>query len=77
MTTVAKGFGVVPSNAQSTPEPLVIAFLQTELDDLHTLLAASRIGPETFESLQQDRKYGVSTQWLQAAKITWLEDFNW
>lgn len=77
MTPVAKDFGVIPSDAQSTPEPLVIAFPQTELDDLHTLLVASRIGPETFESLQQDRKYGVSIQWLHAAKTTWLEDFDW
>lgn len=77
MTPVAKDFGVIPSDAQGTPEPLVIAFPQTELDDLHTLLAASRIGPETFESLQQDRKYGVSIQWLHVAKTTWLEDFDW
>lgn len=77
MISAAKSLGIVPATALSIPEPLVVAFLQTELDNLRALLAASRNGPEKFESLQQDRKYGVSTQWLHAAKTTWLENFDW
>jgi len=77
MPQLREHFGVIPSTAKTTPEDFVVTFPQAELDDLHTLIAASRIGPETFEGLQQDRKYGVTTQWLRDAKATWLQDFDW
>lgn len=77
METVKAGFGIVPSTALSTPERNLVNFPQTELDDLQTLVAASRVGPVTFESLQQDRKYGITTQWLHDAKQAWLNDFSW
>ena len=77
MSHVRKVFGALPPNARVTPEDFVVAFPQTELDALRSLIAASRVGPETFEGLQQDRKYGVTTQWLRDAKTSWLEGFNW
>ena len=77
MSQIPKAFGALPPNVRVTPEEFVVAFPQTELDDLRSLIAASRVGPETFEGLQQDRKYGVTTQWLRDAKISWLEEFNW
>jgi microsomal epoxide hydrolase len=77
MSQLRKHFGVVPSTAKTTPEDFVVAFPPTELDDMRSLIAASRIGPETFEGLQQDRKYGVTAQWLRDAKTTWLEEFDW
>jgi microsomal epoxide hydrolase len=77
MSQTRKTFGTLPPNARTTPEDFVVAFPQSELDDLPSLVAASRIGPETFEGLQQDRKYGITTQWLRDAKTSWLEDFDW
>jgi microsomal epoxide hydrolase len=77
MSQHRKDFGTVPSNARITPEDFTIAFPQTELDDLRSLISASRVGPETFEGLQQDRKYGITTKWLRDAKMTWLEGFDW
>lgn len=77
MSQTQKAFGVLPSNVRVTPQDFVVNFPQTELDDLRSLIAASRVGPDTFEGFQQDRKYGVSAQWLRDAKTSWLEDFNW
>lgn len=77
MSQIRKDFGIVPSTAQTAPENLVVNYPQAELDALKTLLAASRIGPETYEGQQQDRKYGITTQWLQNAKKSWLEEFDW
>lgn len=77
MSQIRNDFGAVPASTLITPEDFVVAFPQAELEDLHALIAASRVGPETFEGLQQDRKYGITTQWLRDAKTAWLEDFNW
>lgn len=77
MTALHLAFGVLPSTAQCTPEKLVVEFPQADLDELRAALAASRVGPETFEGSQQDRKYGITTQWLRDAKAAWLNDFDW
>ena len=77
MAQIREAFSALPLRARVTPEDFVVAFPQIELDDLRSLVAASRVGPETFEGMQQDRKYGITTQWLRDAKTSWLEDFNW
>jgi hypothetical protein len=77
MSKIRENFGVVPPKAQVNPEDLVIEFPQTELDRLRSLIAASRVGPETFEGLQPDRKYGIDAYWLQGAKDFWLDEFDW
>jgi len=77
MFQTRKAYGTLPPNARITPEDFTVAFPRTEVDDLRSLIAASRVGPETFEGLQQDRKYGITTQWLHDAKTSWLEEFNW
>ena len=77
MSQIRKTFGTLPPNARTTPEHFIVTFPQTEIDDLRSLVKASRVGPETFEGLQQDRKYGITTQWLRDAKTSWLEGFNW
>jgi microsomal epoxide hydrolase len=77
MLKIKEAFGALPPDVRVTPQDFVAAFPQTELDDLHSLIAASRVGPDTFEGLQQDRKYGVSSPWLRDAKTSWLEEFNW
>ena len=61
MAQSRKAFGVLTSALRITPEDFTVSFPQPELDDLHSLIAASRVGPETFEGLQHDRKYGVTT----------------
>jgi hypothetical protein len=77
MSQTQKAFGTLPPNTRIAPQDFVVNFPQNELDDLRSLIAASRVGPDTFEGFQQDRKYGVSAQWLRDAKTSWLEDFNW
>jgi microsomal epoxide hydrolase len=77
MSNIRDSFGVLPSTAQVKPEDFVVDFPQTELDGLRSLIAASRVGPETFEGLQPDRKYGIDARWLQGAKDFWLDKFDW
>jgi microsomal epoxide hydrolase len=77
MSNIRDGFGIIPSTAQVKPEDFVVEFPKTELDDLRSLIAASRVGPETFEGLQPDRKYGIDARWLQSAKDFWLDEFDW
>lgn len=37
------------------------------------MIAAAKIGPATYENGLQDRRYGITRQWLQEAKEAWLE----
>jgi microsomal epoxide hydrolase len=77
MSNTRDSFGVIPSTAQVKPEDFIVKFPQTEIDGLRSLIAASRIGPETYEGLQPDRKYGIDAHWLQEAKDFWLNQFGW
>lgn len=68
---------VSPPNATIKVTPFKVAIPDEALEELQTLLKYSKLGPVTYESVQQDRKYGVTHDWLRNAKDTWQNKFNW
>ena len=73
---MSTSFANVPSAALSQPTPFKVAYHEEQLEEFHQLLKLSKVGLDTYEGLQKDRKYGITTQWLREAKTKW-ESFNW
>jgi microsomal epoxide hydrolase len=71
------GFGQVPTNATAGIALFKVSIPDRSLEELHTLLSLSKLAPVTYEGLQQDRKYGITREWLEQAKSFWLNDFDW
>lgn len=70
-------YGDLPTLAASTIKPFTVRLPAADLEELRTLLKSSRIGPPTYESGLQDRKYGITHDWLVDAKDQWLNNFDW
>ena len=71
--------------AESTPTPILTAHLtpfqvavpEKALQDLKALLDLSPLPPVTYEGSLEDRKYGVTREWLVQAKEYWRDQFDW
>ncbi|KAI8625408.1 Alpha/Beta hydrolase protein [Xylariaceae sp. FL1651] len=73
---MATSFATVPLKAVIKPEPFTVSIPEVLLSEFKQLLKLSKVGPVTYEGLQQDRKYGITTEWLKDAKEQW-ESFDW
>ncbi|KAF6835745.1 epoxide hydrolase [Colletotrichum musicola] len=71
-----KSFGTIPAGVQKTPEEYTLRVPDQELADFKQLLGLSKIGPETYYNLQEDRRFGVTRKWLSEAKDAWLA-YDW
>jgi microsomal epoxide hydrolase len=50
---------------------------EKDISEWKQLLELSKIAPNTWESQQEDGRYGVSRQWLIDTKDYWLNKFDW
>ena len=57
-------------------EPFTVRIPKTELGELRRLISCGKISAPTYESLQEDRRFGITHKWLEAARQAWLE-FDW
>lgn len=73
---MASTFGELPKDAKSI-ESFKLSIQDSSLEELQTLLRLSKIGPTTWESSQDDRRYGVTAGWLASAKEHWINRFDW
>jgi microsomal epoxide hydrolase len=67
----------IPDTATLKLEPFKIAISDEAVEELHVLLKYSKVAQPTYESLQKDRRYGITHEWLQEAKRYWLDEFKW
>lgn len=74
---MALDFAQVPADASVRVSPFKIAIPDKSLQELHTLLSLSKLAPVTYEGLQKDRRYGITREWLEEAKSTWMNSFDW
>jgi hypothetical protein len=72
----AKDYAQIPAKALKKPEAYKIEVPEKEIEEFKTLLKLSRIPKPTYESLQEDGRYGVSHKWMAEAKNAW-EHFDW
>ncbi|KAI9738745.1 MAG: hypothetical protein M1834_008252 [Cirrosporium novae-zelandiae] len=73
---MAFAFNKVPPGAKISPAAFQVNVSNDQIQELQTLVKLSKIAPPTYEGLQQDRTYGITTEWLATAKEAW-KNFNW
>lgn len=73
---MASAYSTLPAKAKLAPSRFTAHASDEQLADFHQLLKLSKIAPETYEGLQTDRRFGITTNWLTEAKAAW-ENFNW
>lgn len=70
-------FDSIPSKASLKPSKFTAHVSDHDLNDFKQLLKLSKIGPETYENLKNDRYFGVTRQWLKEAKQHWESSYDW
>lgn len=70
-------FAQLPPGSTLDVEPFQIHVDEAKLQHFRALLELSPIAPTTFENTHTGRRYGVTRDWLAAAKHAWLHDFDW
>ncbi|KDQ16877.1 hypothetical protein BOTBODRAFT_43065 [Botryobasidium botryosum FD-172 SS1] len=72
-------FTKFPTSSSTTihPKPFKVDIPKSTLEELKILLKLSKLAPPTYENSQQDRRYGVTGEWIREAKDKWLNDFEW
>jgi microsomal epoxide hydrolase len=74
---MAKEFSTVPPKALQKPTTFTVSIPETQLSEIRTLLELSKIPSPTYESIQEDGRYGITHKWLTKAKERWLHKFDW
>ncbi|KAK9561076.1 hypothetical protein V6Z88_000851 [Aspergillus fumigatus] len=70
-------FSQFPSTATIVPAPFQVAVPDEQIAELKTLVKLAKIAPPTLENQQQDRRYGVTSDWLTTMREKWLNDYDW
>ncbi|OJD11250.1 hypothetical protein ACJ73_09579, partial [Blastomyces percursus] len=70
-------YTTLPSTATTRPKPFQVSIHEQQLSEFKTLLKLSKIPVPTYESLQEDGRFGISHKWLVEAKRYWEEEFDW
>lgn len=70
-------YGKIPSNATLKPLAFRAKVTEEELTDFEDILKASKVGPQTFENQQEDRRFGLTHKWLAEAKRHWETYYSW
>ncbi|CVK98882.1 related to epoxide hydrolase [Fusarium mangiferae] len=73
---MSANYSTVPAAAVKQPKPFIVHHTDEQLRDFKTAIESAKLGPTTYENLQQDRKYGVTSLWLREAVAAWKE-FDW
>jgi len=70
-------YSTVPKNASLSLSTFRIDIPEIKLTEMRSLLEASKIAQPTFESTQADGQYGITSEWITAAKREWQTTFDW
>ncbi len=68
---------MIPSTAKITPTSFKVSIPQADLVELKKLLKLSKLAPETYENVQNDRRFGVTGEWMKQATAHWEHGFSW
>lgn len=70
-------YSTIPPNSTNDPFPFRVSIPESQLSEMATLLQLSKIPAPTYESLQEDGRFGVTHKWLTEAKDYYLNHFSW
>lgn len=68
---MALKFATLPTGVKVQPKPFTVSIPDGQLEELQTLLRLSKSAPPTYESCQEDGRFGISRSWLANAKEEW------
>lgn len=71
------GFDSIPQHATLKPTRFRASIPDSELREFEQLLRLSKIGPQTYENLQEDRRFGLTHEWITQAKQVWETSYDW
>lgn len=74
---MSPSFSKIPSGAKISPTPFEVSIPEEKLTELQTLVKLSKIAQPTYESTQEDRRFGITTEWIVSMKDKWMNDFDW
>jgi microsomal epoxide hydrolase len=74
---MANEYGNLPNAASSDIKPFTAKADEEQLSELKTLIKLGKLPSPTYESLHEDRRYGVTSKWMAETKEYWLNSFNW
>ncbi|KAF2200651.1 epoxide hydrolase-like protein [Delitschia confertaspora ATCC 74209] len=57
--------------------PFTLSIPDNDLLEFKQLLQLSKIGVQTWENQQEDRRFGVTRKWLSETKEYWLTNYDW
>lgn len=77
LPTMTLPFSKLPSTARVPPATFKMLVPQEQLDELKALVQLSKTAPPTYESQQSDRRFGITSDWLDSMKQKWVKDFDW
>jgi microsomal epoxide hydrolase len=61
----------------STAVPFTLNIPDETLAEWRQLLQLSKLAPDTWEGRQEDRSHGLPRAWLEDAKHSWLNTYDW
>jgi microsomal epoxide hydrolase len=70
-------YSKIPPAATLQPTPFQACVSEAKLADFQKLVSLAKLGPETYESLQDDGRLGISYEWLSNAVRTWQTEYDW
>lgn len=70
-------YAQLPQGASPDIKPFKAHVEEEKLQLFKRLLELSPIAPAVFENTNAGRRYGMKREWLENAKKTWLNDFDW
>ncbi|KAK5172060.1 uncharacterized protein LTR77_003697 [Saxophila tyrrhenica] len=73
---MARPYSTLPAGVKAASEVFNVSIPEEKVTEMKQLVRLSKLPPRTYESVQSDRRYGVTSDWLQEARDAWLE-FDW
>lgn len=67
----------LPEAATLCPIPFHLKVTDEAIDELKLLLKLGKLPPDTFETLQEDGRYGMSNKWMRETIAYWKDEFDW
>ncbi|KAF7446885.1 epoxide hydrolase protein [Pyrenophora tritici-repentis] len=61
----------------ASAKPFTLNISDQAISEWRQLLQLSKLAPDTFETQQEDRRFGVTHKWLSETKDYWLNKYDW
>jgi pimeloyl-ACP methyl ester carboxylesterase len=67
----------MPFSVPASAKPFTLHVSDKDLAEFKQLLQLSKISPATWESLQEDRRFGITHKWITESRDYWLNKYDW